>query len=374
MKKIFFAILATLLVSGLILSGCSEPAAETTEPTPPPASSPSPGPSAESEPAAEPEPAPAEVIKMKFATCDMPMSAVGVAKQQWMEEANNRLAGKVEITYYPGMELGGPMEAWGLLNDGVSQMSSLIASYTSQQLPFAQYLDLPFIVPTGWDQRNAMIQQLLKNYLVGEDYGFSAAKTLWGVTLGLTQIGTADKQLKTLEDMEGLQLRTPPGPVGSGSTQAVGAIPVTIPANEVYSSVERGMVDGYTFPFEGIQQFKLYEVSKYYLKLDMCTSMDLVFMNLDVWNSLPSDVQEIFETELIPMGQEMNFEARRQMDEEGKQACLDAGGVITELTPEERAKWIEINAPVIEAWIADMDAKGYPASELMAEARQLAAE
>jgi len=73
----------------------------------------------------------------------------------------------------------------------------------------------------------------------------------------------------------------------------VGAAPVTIAAPDIYTAVERGTVDGVTWPQSGITGFALEEVIKYEILPGVMQVEPMTAINLDVWNKLPRHLQDV---------------------------------------------------------------------------------
>ncbi len=68
---------------------------------------------------------------------------------------------------------------------------------------------------------------------------------------------------------------------------------VNLPAGEMYSALEKGVVDGVAYPIAGMQRLKLQEVTKYMMRPRFGTSPFSVTMNLDKFNALSPEDQEL---------------------------------------------------------------------------------
>jgi TRAP-type C4-dicarboxylate transport system substrate-binding protein len=174
-----------------------------------------------------------------------------------------------------------------------------------------------------------------------------------------------------MEDFKGMQVSAPPG-LEAKALQALGATPVMLSLAEMYAALERGLVDGMPTTKELIVSMKLYEVAKYHTMASMCNGISTVVMNQNTWNSLPPDVQKVFD-ELSPWAQKLLNDAADAYDEDADSVFKAAGCEIINLSPEEKAKWIKATEPLIDEWIAEMNAKGLPGSEIVKEARRLSA-
>ena len=182
-------------------------------------------------------------------------------------------------------------------------------------------------------------------------------------------IHTTKKPVRTLEDLKGMQIRCPPG-LEAESLKALGATPVSVPMPEVYTALERGMVDGATISWNAVDSFKLYEVTKYdHNNNELCYAFTTVAMNLDTWNSLPPDIQKIID-DLSPWAQELQHQ---YMDDEVQTGIADAkgkGNTFIDLTSQEKARWVAAVKPVQDAWAAKLDAQGLPGTEVINYLRQ----
>ena len=100
------------------------------------------------------------------------------------------------------------------------------------------------------------------------------------------------KEIFGIADLKGLKIRVPP--LTRHFVRAIGAEPVTLPPGEVYLALERGAVDGFTWPFyDGFTNFGWHEVSKFVVHHPLYRDGITIKMNLDKWNSLPADMQKV---------------------------------------------------------------------------------
>jgi TRAP-type transport system periplasmic protein len=94
-------------------------------------------------------------------------------------------------------------------------------------------------------------------------------------------------------------LRQPIGPSGdlqgrkirgtvtySGVFNLLGASPVVLPPSEIYSALEKGVVDGAGWPVIGVLDYRWYEVAKYLVRPTFAMLTYPIFFNLDAWNKL----------------------------------------------------------------------------------------
>jgi TRAP-type C4-dicarboxylate transport system substrate-binding protein len=187
--------------------------------------------------------------------------------------------------------------------------------------------------------------------------------------MGTTQLHMVKKSVSTLENLKGMQIRTAPGAM-TKTFKALGAAPAAIPAPEVYNALERGMVDGCSFPFSATKIYKLHEVTRSHTIIDVGTSIAAVAMNLNQWNQMPPDIQKVF-LDLSPWAEKTFLEDFMGSENAGISAIKNSRGEIINLPVEEKRRWIRAVEPFVDDEISKMEAKGIPCRKIVEEIRQL---
>lgn len=104
-------------------------------------------------------------------------------------------------------------------------------------------------------------------------------------------------------DFSGLKIR------GSATytslIQSLGGQPVVLPPAEIYSALEKGVVDGAAWPVIGAIDYGWYEVADYFLRPAFGTATYMVLMNLDKWTSLEEAEQAL----LLEQGEALEVRA-----------------------------------------------------------------
>ncbi len=332
-RKLFLITLAVVLITGLVLSGCAKTA-------------------------------PGEIIQLKASTWEPLTGPSGIMLTRWIEEVEKRTDGRVKIDLYASETLAKQKEHYQVLQAGATDIAWMFPSHYPGTFPLCDFAGLYFVIPRHTVE---LANQLYDKYIYKEFEG--QVKMLLFDFAATAQLHSSKKPIRTLEDIKGMQIRCSPG-MHADQLKALGATPVTIPSPELYTALDRGMVDGCIFPFRALEGFKIHEVTKYHTVIDLCSSINVLAMNLNTWNSLPPDIQKTFD-EITPWLQKMNREVADQETEAGISTCKEAGNTFIEISPEEKAKWAAAVKPVIDSWSAEMDTKGLPGTALINEARNL---
>ena len=133
------------------------------------------------------------------------------------------------------------------------------------------------------------------------------------------------------------------------------------------------MVDGHILPLSTQRSFKFYEVTKYVTLTNFGSAASILVLRKETWNSLSPDVQKVID-ELSPWGAALLDKVGRQNAESATKLVTEKGVEIIKLSPQERARWAEATLAIEKAWVAKVDAKGLPGSEMIQFVKQITSE
>lgn len=140
-------------------------------------------------------------------------------------------------------------------------------------------------------------------------------------------------------DLKGLNIRV--SPMYLQAIKGLGGNPVVIPPTEVYAALERNVVDGYCWPAVGIRDWGWEKQTKYVVNPPFYTGPNPLLMNLNVWNKLPKNLQDIV-TEAMKEA-EINAVAFYAELAKTESASLAKEGIQTiNLPPAEQQKFLKI--------------------------------
>jgi TRAP-type C4-dicarboxylate transport system substrate-binding protein len=191
---------------------------------------------------------------------------------------------------------------------------------------------------------------------------------------------TTTKPVSKLEDFRGLQIQA--SGLVAELVKVWGGIPIMLIApgqpvsrqdiaNAHYSALKNGTIDGTVSSFEVTKDFKLYEVTKYHTCLNTIRDVNATIMNLETWNSLPRDIQRIFEN-LNPWAQKELDIAQKDESGEAQTILKQQGHVMLELSPEEHSRWVKATRPLVEEKISILESRGIKARAMAQELSQFA--
>ena len=266
----------------------------------------------------------------------------GIAASLFATRVNAEMDGKACVEVYPNSTLYDDDQVLEAMLQGDVQFAapslSKFESFTKQ----FQIFDLPFMF------KDIAAVDGFQNSETGTKMKDSMARRgLQGLEFwhnGLKQM-SANKPLLAPGDMKGLKIRVQPSDVIVAQMEALGASPQPMAFSEVYGALQQGVVDGQENTWSNIYGQKFYEVQDGTTETNHGVLDYLVVSSTDWLDSLDPAVKDQVLTILNEVTVERNA-AVNEVDQAARQSILDAGGVIRELTDEQRVQWVDAMKPV----------------------------
>jgi len=282
--------------------------------------------------------------------------------QIWAKKIEEATQGKVKIQIYPNQTLAKGNKNWTAVKDGIADMSWNSMTFYTGLAPLSEVISLPGLPFKSAEKGSEVLWKLYSTFpQVKKELEDNHILIFY--TSDVFMLQTSKKQVKTLEDMKGMQIRTVGGPIVD-AMKALGASPIALSMPDCYIAMQKGTIDGMMSVWEAIPGFRLYEVAKYVTtNVPFCAAPFSVAINKKKWASLPKDVQDAV-TGLSGM-EGSKFFGRGYFDSavaEVPQIAKEKGYELNlyALPEKERQRWIDVGVkPVWEAWIKKMESKGY---------------
>jgi tripartite ATP-independent transporter DctP family solute receptor len=111
--------------------------------------------------------------------------------------------------------------------------------------------------------------------------------------LGARHLTTTNTPVEFPADLQGLKIRIPPIPYRREAFIALGASPTPMAFAELYLGLQQGVVDGQENPLPQIISMKFYEVQDYLILTGHAQNPEMLIINDDRFESLPTDYQDV---------------------------------------------------------------------------------
>ncbi|SHE84423.1 C4-dicarboxylate-binding protein DctP [Loktanella atrilutea] len=266
----------------------------------------------------------------------------GIAAQLLMDRVNEEMNGTMCMEVFPNSTLYTDEQVIEALLRGDVQLAAPSLSLFESITKAYRLFDLPFMFKNidavdafqASDTGQGMLDMMQRRGLQGLGYWHN----------GMKQI-SANKPLIEPTDAAGLKFRVQPSDVLVAQFKALNASPQPMAFSEVYGALQTGVVDGQENTWSNIYGQKFFEVQDGITETNHGIIDYMVVTSTDFLDSLDPAVKDQFLTILNEVTTERNA-AVTQVDLEARQAILDAGSKIVELTPEQRQAWVDVMKPV----------------------------
>jgi TRAP-type C4-dicarboxylate transport system substrate-binding protein len=272
------------------------------------------------------------------------------------EAVSKATNGEVTIKMYMGGELGpGPAEQYNRAVDGVADIVFSLPGYTASTFPLTLLGELPGVIDaeTGTEAIIANQDKLDK------EYRRVKLLALWNNQPNV--LFSATKPIRTLEDLAGMKIRVPSRNAGL-VVEAWGGVPVSMPATEVYNSMQTGVIDGAMIDATTLTSFRLAEVTKSItVGMDTAISQFFLVMNRDSFAELSDEQQNV----VLEAGKDAARNGHRAWADVAKKGLEDftatEGKELITLSDEEIAKFNAASAAIVDKVIDEVEATGVAA-------------
>lgn len=361
MRRFVLVTLVVVLLSALILAGCSEEAPSTHTPI----SSPSPSTTPTSQP---------QVITLRYVDQNPKDGWEGQnAMQPWIAAIEEATNGGVKFEVYDAQTLTKGTDAWEALKGGVADVAWCFHGYWAGMTPLADVISLPSLPFKSAEQASGILWQLYQKYpTMQQEFADNHVVLAW--TSNPYFLITTEKEVKTADDLKGLKLRLTGGPP-TELGKALGISPVNVGMPDTYANLQKGVMDGMMDPWEALYSFRHYEVVKYYTFFPSFVVYFTQAFSNAAWNKLPADIQRQIESVGGLQGSE--FWGKNMFDTaEGaaREAIKQGGYMMIENTfsAADDAKLQELAQPLWDKWVQDNTAAGHPeAADILKTAQDL---
>lgn len=283
----------------------------------------------------------------------------GVAASLLQARVNEEMNGKACMEVFPNSTLYNDDQVLEAMLQGDVQMAAPSLSKFEAFTKVFRIFDLPFMFKNidavdafqTSETGAAMKGSMERRGLSGLEFWHNGMKQF-----------SASKPLISPEDAKGLKFRVQPSDVLVAQMEALGASPQPMAFSEVYGALQTGVVDGQENTWSNIYGQKFFEVQDGITETNHGIIDYMVVTSVDWLEGLDADVRDQLLTILREVTVERNA-AVGQVDADARQLVLDNGGVIRELTAEQRQAWVDVMKPVWSQFEGDVGAENIAAAQ-----------
>ena len=211
---------------------------------------------------------------------------------KWVAKVNAEGKGVLSINFIGGPKAIPTFEVGNAVKTGVVDLGFSTGAFYTNVMPESDFLKLTQI-PIAEQRKNG---------------AFAAINEVWHKKANMAYLGRVVENqpfhvylTKKVDkpDLTGLKIRITP--VYRDFFQALGANVVTTPPGEVYTALERGVVDGYGWPIGGIFDFNWQEKTKFRIDPGFYDAEVSIIMNLDKFKALKPNQRAYLEKQMLAL-------------------------------------------------------------------------
>ncbi len=274
----------------------------------------------------------------------------GIAAALLETRVNEEMNGKACMEVFPNSTLYNDNQVLEAMLQGDVQLAAPSLSKFEQFTKQFRIFDLPFMFNDidavdafqASETGQAMKESMVRRGLLGLAFWHNGMKQM-----------SANKPLMTPSDANGLKFRVQNSDVLKAQMAALGGSPQPMAFSEVYGALQTGVVDGQENTWSNIYGKKFFEVQDGITETNHGIIDYMLVTNVDWWEGLPDDVRTQLSTIVNEVTETRNSEAFK-VNEENKAAIIAAGGVVRQLTAEQRAEWVAVFKPVWDQFKDDV--------------------
>nr|WP_319513969.1 DctP family TRAP transporter solute-binding subunit [uncultured Cohaesibacter sp.] len=209
-----------------------------------------------------------------------------------VETASN---GEIEVKLFPNGQLGKDNEVIQQVRDGIVESCISSAGGVAQHYPLVGVFDIPFAFPNIYvsDKVMSLESDFGKKFAADMDAKTGLHTLAMLDSGGFFAFTNSKRPIKTVEDMDGLRIRTMTLPTHQAMVNSLGAQATPLPWAEVYTALQTGVADGEMNPIPVIAFAKFDEVQKYLSITNHVITPYVWFMNGEFYEGLKPEHKAI---------------------------------------------------------------------------------
>ncbi|SEN77965.1 TRAP transporter substrate-binding protein [Palleronia pelagia] len=214
----------------------------------------------------------------------------------WSETLPEASGGDIEVALTTHDQMGlGVGDVYRLLGQGVYDVAMTVADYAVADAPELEGLDVP-LVATDASTAREMVEAARP--MVDDIYADRFNSKVLAIAPYPPQVVFCNAEIGSLEDLEGLKVRAS-GRMTAKFLEALGAEGINVAFSEVPGALQKGVVDCAVTGAGSGYSAGWWEVSTHLMPIPLGGWDSVVTaMNMDKWNSLDAEMQELIQTQI----------------------------------------------------------------------------
>ena len=221
-------------------------------------------------------------------------SPEGLVFQRFADKVAEYSGGAFEIKVYPNEQLGKTDAVMEQLKLGTVQLYPEGSTYMNKWVPPIKYISAAFL----FDDREHWVRFMNSDMVRGwyEEAATQAGVSVLGdptaIMRGPYRVMVTNKDVQSLDDMQGLPLRMAPSKIAVETWNHLGAAVKTLPWTDVYQAIDKGIVSAVNSPIALVESMRFQEVAPHIVRHDEYYQSIAFMMNQPAFDKLEAPAQE----------------------------------------------------------------------------------
>ena len=234
----------------------------------------------------------ADVQKWRACAILAPEDPMTLHAVDWAQRVKEKTNGRIDITVFDSGKLGGERETAEQMQTGALECGILSNGILVNFAPVNGIYNLPYVFINtkqclAFDKtpEAAKLRELFEKE--------SGMKMIGFFPEGFRHIMNSKRAINSPADLKGLKIRVMENPIHVASINAMGATATPISWNEVITSLQTGVIDGFENSIPTLASVKAWELLKYLSLTSHFYDVGFMVMSQKTWDSLSPEDQKI---------------------------------------------------------------------------------
>lgn len=325
-KVMKFKTLSSVLLLAALLVGCGDQENETSG-------------------AAEDSKTPEKQIVLRLAENQVEDYPTTIGDKEFAKLVEEKTDGRYKIEVYAGGQLGDEKSIIEQVQLGTIELARVNASPLTDFASDLGVLSMPYLFKDDahqWDILNGdigeeLLSKLEPSNMVGLAFYDSGSRNFYNSV----------RPIQNPSDLKGLKIRVQQSSLFVDLVESFGASATPMAYDEVYSSLQTGVIDGAENNYPSYYSTNHYEVAKYYTIDSHSRVPEVLMASKSTWDKLSDEDKKIFKDAAVE-SQKVQREAWKALEEKSKAAVLEAGSEVIEIT--DTTPWREAVQPLYDKY------------------------
>jgi TRAP-type C4-dicarboxylate transport system substrate-binding protein len=266
--------------------------------------------------------------------------------QPWADQVTKDSGGTLNIKVFAGYTLVNMVNTLDRVSNGVADFAFCILGPVSSQFPKTLVATLPFEAENAHEAGLAL-QRLYDQGIIADEW--TKVKPIGFGVFANTSYHTIPP-VKTMADLKGLKISVQ-GRISSETLQTLGGTPISLPINEVYESLQRGMVVGSAIGWPAAVSFKLTDLAHNHVMASLGGEAAIMIMNNQTYAKLSGKAKQTIDANIETPYTNWFNKVIDDTERDNIAIAQKMGNqTLYKLPPDELAQWKQRVAPVIADW------------------------